>query len=450
MSILIGLPMPQPGETITEGLVVRWIAAVGATVAEKEAVVELETAKAVYDYESPIGGTLVRILTAAGESQQVGQPLALFECEDAAAKKYLRLGVAVAVDAAGKAADSVAKIGATSGMGAQPSSTTVVPTATATTSSGPQLFLPPLLRTLAKEHGLADAELAAIPGTGPEGRLTKSDLLAYVAKRPDHCAVSAAAQPAQKGWVVGEHGVTLPPPLAGSTRTESPPVRRRIAENMVLSKTTIPHAGTAVSVDMTDLLALRDRAATGFAATHGAKLRAAPFFVFAVREGLKRFPVCNNFYFIDAAGKHWIEEHTAMNLGIAVGTERGLMVPVLKQAQDKDFLALAKESHALMEKAIAGKLTPDELSGATVTINNPGALGSVCGDQVIPWPQALIVGFHGIQELPRFVNGQCVPRQIMELGVSFDHRLIDGVEALGFLNVCKNVLEHPGKYFTEV
>lgn len=446
MATVIGLPMPQPGETITEGTVVRWIKAVGDTVAEKEAIVELETAKAVYEYESPIAGTVVKILTDAGQEQQVGKPLALLECDEAAAKKYLRLGVAVAVDAAGKAADTVAKIGATSGFGSVP---TVAPAAAAASiaASGANPMLPPLLRTMIRDNQISDAELATIDGTGPEGKLTKSDLLAYVAKRP-----AGADGPVQagKGWSAGEHGVTLPPPLSGSARVEPTAVRRRIADNMVLSKTIIPHAGTAVQVDMTDVIALQKRAAKGFADAHGAKLRLTPFFLFAVREGLRKYPACNNFYFIDTTGKHWIEEHRAMNLGMAVGTARGLVVPVLKQAQDKDFLTLAKESHALMEKAVAGKLTPDELSGATVTLNNPGALGATRGDQIIAYPQAIIVGFMAIQELPRFVGGQCQPRQIMELCLSFDHRLIDGVEAVGFLNTCKDVLEHPGKYFTEV
>ncbi|GEM_PF-309642 len=468
MSIIVGLPMPQPGETITEGVVVRWLKKVGETVAEKEPVVELETAKAVYDYESPIAGTLTKIITPEGSEQKVGQPLAYFSCDDTVAKKYLRLGVAVEIDAQGEAVKGTAKIGAS--MGFDSNAATVAsksaPTVVAPTSTTAKAEFPAFILAIAAEHKIGASELATMRGTGLGGRLTKQDVVNYATassvagdRSPETATASpvagdrspVTATPNAVTAVTGDRRPAtdnrLPLQMAGATRTEPGAIRRRIAENMVLSKMTIPHAGSAVSIDMTDLIAFRESTKAAFEKQHGAKLRLAPFFIFAVREGLKKFPVCNNFYFIDAAGKHTIEAHPFINFGIAVGTPKGLLVPVLKNAQDKDFVTLAKESHVLMEKAAIGKLSPDEMTGATLTINNPGALGSVRGHQVIPYPQSAIIGFQAILELPRFVHSQCVPRQIMEVNISFDHRLIDGVEAVGLIRTVQDILETPKKYF---
>lgn len=447
MPTIVGLPMPQPGETITEGTVVKWLKQEGDLIAEQEPVVELETAKAVYDYESPLAGKLIRIVTPAGQEQKVGRALALMECDDAAAKKYLRLGVGLKVDASGQVEIGVAKIGAMAGFGASPPEGATAMGASRTASTGAAAatgtILPPFIRSLAKERGLSEAELQSIPATGLGGRLTKNDVLQYLERRGTGAGVGAAVRPA----AMARGGVALPPALSGSRRVEPAAVRRRIAENMVLSKTTIPHAGSAVEIDMTELLAWREAQKAAFQKQHGCPLRLAPFFLFAVREALKQYPVCNNFYFIDEAGKHWIEEHDAIHLGVAVGTEHGLIVPVLKHAEQKDFVALARESDQLMTKAQARKLTPDELTGATVTVNNPGALGSIRGNQVLPWPQSVIVGLQAIVERPRFIAGQCVARSVMEMSISFDHRLVDGVEAVGLLTAARGILEAPKKHY---
>lgn len=463
MGTLVGMPMPQPGETITEGVVAKWLKKVGDEIREKEPVVELETAKAVFEYETPVGGKLIQIVTQEGESQEVGQPLAVLECDEKQAKKYFMLGVGVPVDAAGKSiGGGAAKIGAGAGFGGTSSSGGSAPVPPTSGTLGPAkpvptpavLSLPatgggamafsPLIRTLAKEHGISEAELTAIPATGPGGKPTKEDLLKYAAQRKGGAeAAGAPARPATAGV-----GAKLPPVAAGGKRVEPTPLRRRIAENMVRSKTTIPHAGSAVEVDMTDLLAWRENTKEAFQQKHGCPLRLAPFFLLAVREALKKFPVCNNFYFIDEIGKHWIEEHQQINLGVAVGTPKGLVVPVLKNAGAKDFATLSKESDQLMKKAAEGKLSPDDLTGGTVTVNNPGALGSIRGNQVIAYPQSVIVGFHAVIERACFVQGKCVPRQLMEIDISFDHRLVDGVEAVGLISTCKEVLEHPEKRFT--
>lgn len=437
MTTKIGLPMPQPGETITEGLVVRWLKSVGDVIAEKEAVVELETAKAIYDYESPIAGKLLKIITEAGSEQKVGRPLAIVECDETAAKKYLRLGVGLEVDASGEVVNSgEAKIGATAGGGnnsAADLQNKIGKSASAEESSGARKLYPPLIRSLAAEHGLSDQQLENISATGVGGRLTKDDLLKYL--QTSGVTSKSASNNTQ------QVGRELPPSLSGAKRVESDALRRRIAENMILSKSTIPHAGTAVEVDMSALLKRKSELAEEFQKKHNTKLRLTPFFIEAVRDSLKKYKACNNFYFVDAQGKHWIEEHDFIHIGMAVGTKRGLMVAVLKNVQDLSFVELAQKSNDLMDRAMEGKLKPDELTGGTITINNPGALGSIRGNQIISYPQSMIVGFHALQERVKVLEGKVVPYTRMELDCSFDHRIVDGVEAVGFLSAVRDCLE---------
>lgn len=431
MSVQLGLAMPQPGETITEGVVMRWIKKEGDMIKEKEPVVELETAKAVYEFESPLEGKLVKILVQPNETQQVGKPLAIVECDDANAKKYMMFGVAVKLDnaPAAPAAPTTAKPVAAA-----------APTASAPPSGAGAMQYSPLIRTLAQEHGIPAAELAKIQATGAGGKLTKEDIANYAALRHAPLAQGAAPHPASR-----------PPINTGvvGKRTEATAVRKRIAENLHLSKTIIPHAGSAVDVDMTELVKFRNAKKEAFQKKNGTSLSYAPFFMTAVMEAIKKYPQANSFYIIDE-GKHYVEAHDVVNIGFAVGAKQGLVVPVLKNAQAKTFAELAKDVAELVTKAQENKLSPDNLTGGTITVNNPGALGSTRGNQIIVYPQAIIVGFQKMVDRPTVVNGKVEVRSIMECGCSFDHRILDGVEAVGFLEVIRNVLENPGKYFSNL
>lgn len=418
MSVQLGLAMPQPGETITEGVVIRWIKNEGDLILEKEPVVELETAKAVYEFESPLEGKLIKILVQPNETQQVGKALAVVECSEANAQKYMMFGVAVPLEGAAAPAVPAA-------VAVKPAATAAAPHAAAPTMTGGTQY-PPLIKTLAQENGIPLADLAKIPATGPGGKLCKEDILGYARKQG-----GAAARPATP--VSANFGVTA------SKRTEVSPIRRRIAENLHLSKTVIPHAGSAVDIDVTELVKLRA----------AKKVSYAPFFMMAVLEAIRKYPHANNFYIIDG-DRHSIQSNEVVNIGFAVGAKQGLVVPVIKNAQARSFADLAKAVSELVDKARENRLSPDDLTGGTITVNNPGALGSTRGNQIIVYPQAIIVGFQKMVERPAVVNGKVEVRTIMECGCSFDHRILDGVEAVGFLEVIRDVLENPGKYFGRI
>lgn len=430
MSVQLGLAMPQPGETITEGVVMRWIKKEGDMIKEKEPVVELETAKAVYEFESPLEGKLVKILVQPNETQQVGKSLAIVECDDEHAKKYLMFGVAVPLD--GPTSPT-----APAAASAAPAPAAASHTAAPTTAGGTQYA--PLIKTLAQENNIPLSELPKIPATGPGGKLSKDDILNYAKKAGGGAAAAKPAAPS----------TPAPVPAPMGKRTEVTAVRKRIAENLHLSKTVIPHAGSAVDVDCTELMKLRNAKKDEFQKKHGVALSFGPFFMTAVLEAIKHYPQANSFYIIDG-GKHYVEAHDVVNIGFAVGAKQGLVVPVLKNAQARQFAELAKDVSELVTKAQNNKLTPDDLTGGTITVNNPGALGSTRGNQIIVYPQAIIVGFQKMVERPVVVNGKVEVRTIMECDCSFDHRIMDGVEAVGFLEVIRNVLENPGKYFSSL
>lgn len=413
MAVQLGLAMPQPGETITEGVVIRWLKNEGDMIKEKDPVVELETAKAVYDFESPLEGKLVKILVQPNETQQVGKALAIVECSDANAQKYMMFGVAVKLD-------NVPVVAAPSVAAPVAAAHSAAPTAAGGTQYAP------LIKTLAQENGIPLADLAKIPATGPGGKLSKEDVLNYAKSKG-----GAAAKPAAP--ISANFGVVA------SKRTEVTAIRKRIAENLHLSKTVIPHAGSAVDIDVTELIKLRE----------AKKVSYAPFFMMSILEAIKKYPHANNFYIVDG-DKHSIQSNEVVNIGFAVGAKQGLVVPVIKNAQTKSFADLAKAVAELVEKAKENKLSPDDLTGGTITVNNPGALGSTRGNQIIVYPQSIIVGFQKMVERPAVVNGKIEVRTIMECGCSFDHRILDGVEAVGFLEAIRNVLENPAKYFTTI
>ncbi len=420
MSVQLGLAMPQPGETITEGVVIRWIKKEGDMIKEKDPVVELETAKAVYEFESPLEGKLVKILVQPNETQQVGKSLAIVECSDANAQKYMMFGVAVPLDVKPAAAPAAAAPTVAASHAAAP-----------TTAGGTQYA--PLIKTLAQENGIPLADLAKISATGPGGKLSKEDVLNYAKSRGSSLPLGGGSGRGGSAPVSANFGVVA------SKRTEVSAVRKRIAENLHLSKTVIPHAGSAVDIDCTALIAFRAKHKSSY----------APFFMTAILEAIKKYPHANNFYVIDG-DKHSIQSNDVVNIGFAVGAKQGLVVPVIKNAQAKSFAELGKAAAELVAKAQENKLSPDDLTGGTITVNNPGALGSTRGNQIIVYPQSIIVGFQKMVERPAVVNGKIEIRTIMECGCSFDHRIMDGVEAVGFLEAIRNVLENPEKYFTTI
>lgn len=412
--MLIALTMPQFGESITQARIVHWLKKEGETVAEQEPVVEMETEKSVFSYESPFRGKLVKILEADDAEAPVGKEIAQFEVTDEDGKKYLSLGIGKMIS--GGTAESPKSKDQSSKREETPA-----PAEAAKAST-----LAPLIRSLAKENGISLEEAEKIPGTGPGGRVTKDDLLAFAARR-DGVAPPVQAAPVQKAPVA----VPAKPEKVGVKTIPLSPIRSRIAENMVLSKKTIPHAGCSVDVDLKLIEVWRS-----------SQEKAPSYVVFAivaVIEALKNHPLINA-AFKETDGRRWIETYDNVNMGIAVATEQGLMVPVIRNAQKLAFRDVEKELVRLVEGSRKGSLKVEDLTGATITVNNTGAVGAVRTQQIVPPGQASIIAFNKIVKRPWAVGDKVEVRPIMGLDIMFDHRLIDGDHAGRFLtDVAKNL-----------
>lgn len=411
--MLIALTMPQFGESITQARIVHWLKKEGDTVAEQEPLVEMETEKAVFSYESPFRGKIVKVLEKDEAEAPVGKEIAHFEVSEEDGKKYLSLGIGkkISGDVAPEKSVSPSK-----GAAAAASQEGTVSPKSATPTPAPQASpsgskLAPLIRSLAKEHGLSIEEAEKIPGTGPGGRVTKEDFLKYMAQ-------ASPVEPIKKERI----GVRTIP-LA--------PIRARIAENMVLSKQKIPHAGCSIDVDLTVIEKWRaaQQKPPGYLA----------FTVMAALKAVKNHAVINS-SFKETEGKKWIEQYDFVHLGLAVATEQGLMVPVIHNAHERPFKEIVSEIERLVDGARKGTLKVDDLTGATFTINNVGAVGAVRAAQIVPYPQGAILALNRAVRRPWAAGDNIEIRTIMSLDIAFDHRIIDGDRAGRFLvDVAKNL-----------
>ncbi len=396
--------MPQFGESITEAMIVRWLKNVGDEVKEQEPLLELETEKSVFTYESPYRGKILEFLQGESRQVAVGTSIARFEVSEADGKRYLSMGIGQSLEGLASPSPSLSYRRAegpplAKSDGASPST--------------PAVSLSPMIRALAKEKGIPVEEVLKIEGTGPRGSITKEDFLKYLEGR--------------------SAGGARPEGLRKIAPVPVTPVRARIAEKMSLSKREIPHAGTGVDVDVTPIDEWLTR--------QGKRLGFLPFVLFSTPPSLKKFPILNS----SARGKggllESIEQHDAIHLGVATATSQGLLVPVIKDADRLGFLALSEEVTRLIEKARAGRLEVAELTGATFTVNNTGALGAVRSQQIIPPPQAGILAVNRVTKRPWVVENEIKIRSILSLDLAFDHRLVDGDAACGFLMDLKDRLE---------
>lgn len=406
------LTMPKPGETIHEGVIVKWLKKAGDAVEEKEALVELETEKAVFTYESPFKGKIEKILVQENDSAQVGSPLALFEVSEEDGQRYLMLGVGMPVDKSEKSTVGAPLAAPIKGSASR------TPTKQSTNYS-------PLIRSLAKEHGLSNEELDQIPRSDPRGRLSKEDVLNFVQGRGDR-----PVAPTEEG-----------------ERISLSAIRNRIAQHMTKSAAQIPKAGSGVEADVTEIWE--------YCKTHQTK--PFHFFLYAVREALKKFPNFNASYithpFTPSPGgrgpggggemeKAYLIKHKDIHLGFAVATLQGLFTPVVKNAQSKKFSELSKALVDLEKKAKEGKLSVDELTGATFVVNNPGAVGGSRCDQIIPLPTVAIIALNRIQKRPWVIGDEVKIRHIVGIDLAFDHRPLDGADGIQFVEEVKKILEH--------
>ena len=426
------ITMPQLGESVTEGTITRWLKAEGDEVEQDEPIAEVDTDKVNTELPSPLAGRLQKLLVSEGTTVDVGTEIALVATagegtpgypprEDAASEAPTE-----EFPAAHTPAQPVA---APTGLAAQARPVSGGNGNGRTAASAEELRLrrsSPVVRRLAAEHGV---EISSVPGTGIGGRVTKKDIQGFVEGQ------EVAPEPAE--IVQPEKGVPERVTIQDGDWVEDlTGIRRAIANRMASSKREIPHAWTLVEVDMTGLVALREREKAAFQAREGVKLTYLPFIVGAAVEALRENPILNSVWDGDR-----IVLRKKINVGIAVDLEDALIVPVIPNADGLNITGLARRIDDVVGRARGGDLSADDVSGGTFTVNNPGSLGSVASAPIINHPQAAILQAEAIVKRPVVIDDAIAIRSMMNLEVSFDHRVLDGGAALRFLNAVKRRLE---------
>ncbi len=413
--------MPQMGESITEGTLTKWLKKLGDTVARDEPIFEISTDKVDAEIPSPVAGTLTAIKVQEGQTVTVGTLVAVIGGGAAAAK--------AAPAAAAPAAAPVAAAAAPAAAAAS---------APAAASEGEKLRSSPLVRKIASENNV---DLHSVPGTGAAGRITKQDILGHLEGAP---AAAPAATPAATP-AAAKPAATPAPPVSAPTPGELVPLskmRSIIAKRMVESKATSPHVHTVFKVDMTRIVKLREKEKNKYEQRNGVKLTYMPFITRAAVQALRKHPIVNASMQGEA-----ILYNKNINIGIAVALEWGLIVPVIKQTEEKSFLGVARSIVDLAERARAKKLAPDEVAGGTFTLTNSGIFGEQFGTPIIAQPQSAILGIGGLNKEAVVLtdkDGQdtIAIRSIQRFTLGFDHRTIDGADAGKFMSDFKAYLEN--------
>jgi len=426
------ITMPALGESVSEGTVTRWLKNVGDTVAVDEALLEVSTDKVDTEIPSPVAGTLLAIDVAVDTTVPVGARLGLIGAVNGAVS-----APAAPVVSAPVISTPVAQIPAQPVTPAAVSTPAPVtpppaPVAVAPVSQPADAYVTPLVRKLASELGV---NLAQVKGTGIGGRIRREDVEAL--SRP---AAPVASAPVASAPSAAKPPVVAVSPLRGTTVTMSR-LRKVIAARMVESLQVSAQLTTVVEVDVTKIARLRDRAKASFEAREGVKLSFLPFFAVAVCEALKQHPVLNS-----SVEGDQITYHGAEHLGVAVDTERGLLVPVIANAGDLNMGGIARKISDLAARTRDNKVTPDELGGGTFTLTNTGSRGALFDTPIINQPQVAILGLGAVVKRPMVVRGEdggetIAIRSMVYLGLSYDHRVVDGADAARFLVTLKERLE---------
>ena len=404
----VEIKVPVLGESVVEATVARWMKAAGEAVTADEAVVELETDKVTLEVPSPVTGVLADIVAAEGATVGVDALLALVEEGAAAPAKQ------PAKDAPKPAA--------------QPAAPAAVPAAPAPGAAPTTMPLSPAVKKLVEENNLNPA---AIPATGKDGRLTKADVLSAIESGTAKAAAPVSAAPAS----------VQSAPRQVDNREERVPMsrlRRLIASRLKEAQNTAAMLTTFNEVDMSAVMALRAEYKDEFEKTYGARLGFMGFFVKAVIAALREYPAVNAEIFEDD-----IIYKNFYNIGVAVGTPQGLVVPVVKDAQTLSLAEIETTISDFGSRARDGKLSPTDMAGGTFTISNGGVYGSLMSTPILNPPQSGILGMHKIQKRPVAVGDKVEIRPMMYLALSYDHRIIDGREAVSFLVKVKDAIEDP-------
>ena len=419
------ITMPALGESVSEGTVTRWLKNIGDSVAVDEALLEVSTDKVDTEIPSPVAGTLLAIDVAVDTTVPVGARLGLIGTSGAAP---------VAAPVAPKPAPVVAAPVVAAPVAVAPVVSAPAPVAAAPVTQPIDAYVTPLVRKLANELGV---NLANVKGTGIGGRIRREDVEALA--KPAAPSYSAPAPTAAAPSAVKPAAVAVSP-LRGTTVTMSR-LRKVIAARMVESLQVSAQLTTVVEVDVTKISRLRDKAKASFEAREGVKLSFLPFFAVAVCEALKQHPVLNS-----SVEGDQITYHGAEHLGVAVDTERGLLVPVIANAGDLNMGGIARKISDLAARTRDNKVTPDELGGGTFTLTNTGSRGALFDTPIINQPQVAILGLGAVVKRPMVVRGEdggetIAIRSMVYLGLSYDHRVVDGADAARFLVTLKERLE---------
>lgn len=433
------LIMPKMGESVAEATIIKWTKNEGDKIKTDETVLEIATDKVDSEIPSPFEGVLVKKLFKEGDVVQVGAVIAHISSDAAA----------------GTTTTSTAPVAET-----KTAALTETKTASATSVASANVdfsksdkFYSPLVKNIAKEEGISLEELDAIKGTGQDGRVTKADILAYLPNRNKQSApvqkatTTTTSNETSKSVSVGDNTILVSRPAvsvgAGDEIIEMDRMRKIIADNMVISKHVSPHVTSYVEADVTNLVLWRDKAKKEFEKREGEKLTFTPLFIEAVAKAIKDFPMIN--ISVDQTGTKIIKRKN-INIGMAAALPTGnLIVPVIKNADEKNLIGITKAVNDLASRARANKLQPDEIQGGTFTLTNVGNFGNVMGTPIILQPQVAIMAVGTIKKKPAVIEtpqGDMIGvRHFMFLSLSYDHRVVDGSLGGSFLRKVADYLE---------
>lgn len=432
------LIMPKMGESVAEATIIKWTKNEGDKIKTDETVLEIATDKVDSEIPSPFEGVLVKKLFKEGDVVQVGAVIAHISSDAAA----------------GTTTSSTAPVAETKSA---PVTETKVAATTSVASANVDFsksdkFYSPLVKNIAKEEGISLEELDSIKGTGQDGRVTKADILAYLPNRnkqtaPVQKATTTSSNETSKSVAVGDNTILVSRPAvsvgAGDEIIEMDRMRKIIADNMVISKHVSPHVTSYVEADVTNLVLWRDKAKKEFEKREGEKLTFTPLFIEAVAKAIKDFPMIN--VSVDQTGTKIIKRKN-INIGMAAALPTGnLIVPVIKNADEKNLIGITKAVNDLATRARANKLQPDEIQGGTFTLTNVGNFGNVMGTPIILQPQVAIMAVGTIKKKPAVIEtpqGDMIGvRHFMFLSLSYDHRVVDGSLGGSFLRKVADYLE---------
>ena len=439
----VDIIMPQMGESIAEGTLSRWLKKVGDEVKRDEPIFEISTDKVDAEIPAPAAGVLAEILVKEGETVAVQTVVARIETEKGATVS------AEAAPSAPSAAATSAPAGSKSSprpaappppqREASPASSSIAASHSGNGNSFEERVRTkssPLVRKIAAEHGL---NIASLQGTGIAGRVTKRDIVGFIESGVATPASTAGMRAG--GGTPGGHSLPVPEPWAGDVVEPMSKMRALISDHMVASRHTSAHVTSFIEIDFTRVARIRARKRAEFEATTGQKLTYMPFIIKAVTQGLQAFPVMNS----SVAGTSVIYRKQ-INIGVAVALDWGLIVPVIKRADDLSLSGITRALNDLAVRARAKKLSPEEVQEGTFTITNPGVFGSLMGTPIINQPQVAILGVGAIEKRPKVLPGAdgedtIAIRTCAYFSISFDHRVIDGAVADQFLAFVKKTIE---------